>query len=831
MTNLPLINGYIGKAFEALRRDYVVIGKRRLRGWHGWFALGLMTGIVVAVVLIANQSGGVTPSRADSTAPATPKNLTAFSRNASIALTWSANTEGDLAGYDIQWKPSSATTWTTISAVAKTATSYLKDGLTNETSYDFRIRAFDTSRNRSSWSAVVSAAPAVPKPAWKGTGTASFVPSLSLTNSYPFVDNVVVRVDWADLESTNQHVTGTNWSGPGWDAIDQALNDSRNFNVKLRIMAGASAPNWVKKLGHTPMSGTNPNTGETIDCSQSGGIAIYNPYDKKAACSTFFWTDPVLAEYEELIREVARRYDGHPRLVDVVDSGCMTLYAEPFYRAHRDSGSNQRLWDAGLNFTTDLACHERALKALGSAFRKTRISLAVNPWDVITADGVSPQWPPVADFATKWRGILGERLVLQNNGLGENEVCPPSTIPQFCFLDAADAPKGFQTEATARLGTLPQGLYQAIENGIAMGACFIEVHNFNGSDWASDPAKMKTYDAQLEAQCGETTADTVPPTISLSAPTSGATISGSVTVTANASDNVAVSYVNFRVDGSFVSKDATSPYEYVWDTTAVTDGSHTLDARAFDAAGNSTLSDPVTVTVANPPSTPIGLQATPGNDQVTLSWNANTEPDLNNYAIQWKQSSATSWTLISAIDKTLTSYTVTGLTNGTSYDFRIRARDTAGNISPWSEPISATPRGGLTGTYFDAIDFTAKKFVRIDPTINFDWADGAPDTSMDPDTFSIRWTGKVMPKTSELYTFFTQTDDGVRLWVDGKLLIDKWIDQPATEWSGTMKLVSGKLYDIKLEYYERGGKAVAKLLWSSKSTPKQIIPSENLFPQ
>jgi hypothetical protein len=99
---------------------------------------------------------------------------------------------------------------------------------------------------------------------------------------------------------------------------------------------------------------------------------------------------------------------------------------------------------------------------------------------------------------------------------------------------------------------------------------------------------------------------------------------------------------------------------------------------------------------------------------------------------------------------------------------------------------------------------------------------------MDADTFSVRWTGFVTPKYSQTYTFYTVSDDGVRLWVDGKLVIDNWTEHGETEDSGTISLQAGGSYSVKMEYFESGGDAVAKLLWSSSSQAKQVIPSVQL---
>ena len=103
-------------------------------------------------------------------------------------------------------------------------------------------------------------------------------------------------------------------------------------------------------------------------------------------------------------------------------------------------------------------------------------------------------------------------------------------------------------------------------------------------------------------QLGGTAApDTTPPTVSITAPASGATVSGTaVTVAATASDNVGVAGVQFKLDGANLgAEDTTSPYSVAWNSTTATNGSHTLTEVARDAAGNMTTSAGVSVTVNN----------------------------------------------------------------------------------------------------------------------------------------------------------------------------------------------------------------------------------------
>lgn len=138
---------------------------------------------------------------------------------------------------------------------------------------------------------------------------------------------------------------------------------------------------------------------------------------------------------------------------------------------------------------------------------------------------------------------------------------------------------------------------------------------------------------------------------------------------------------------------------------------------------------------------------------------------------------------------------------------------------------------GLTGYYYDNQDLTNFKFKRTDATVNFNWGTGSPGTGVGTDTFSVRWVGEIKPQYSETYTFTTETDDGVRLWVNNQLIVDQWIDQAATEHSGTIALTAGQKYAIKLEYYDNSFDAVAKLFWSSPSVSKSIVPQTRLYPE
>ncbi len=115
--------------------------------------------------------------------------------------------------------------------------------------------------------------------------------------------------------------------------------------------------------------------------------------------------------------------------------------------------------------------------------------------------------------------------------------------------------------------------------------------------------------------------DATPPTVSITAPASGATVSGPIEVTAAAADNVGVAGVQFKLDGvNLGAEDTSAPYSVAWDTTATPDGSHSLTAVARDAAGNGATSSAVTVTVANavPPPPPPGETRIEENDPAVV---------------------------------------------------------------------------------------------------------------------------------------------------------------------------------------------------------------------
>lgn len=135
---------------------------------------------------------------------------------------------------------------------------------------------------------------------------------------------------------------------------------------------------------------------------------------------------------------------------------------------------------------------------------------------------------------------------------------------------------------------------------------------------------------------------------------------------------------------------------------------------------------------------------------------------------------------------------------------------------------------GLTAQYFHNVDFTGLAAERVE-AVDFAWGTGTPTAGLVGDTFSVRWIGRVEATHTETYTFRTTSDDGVRLWIDGELLIDEWHTSSVRVKSGSIALEAGQFYDVRLEYYDNTGTAQMKLEWLSASQALQAIPAERLY--
>ena len=126
----------------------------------------------------------------------------------------------------------------------------------------------------------------------------------------------------------------------------------------------------------------------------------------------------------------------------------------------------------------------------------------------------------------------------------------------------------------------------------------------------------------------------------------------------------------------------------------------------------------------------------------------------------------------------------------------------------------ATTRAGLLGSYFNNIALAGNPVLTRSEAVNFNWLTASPGPAVRSDNFSARWTGTVTPVSSGSYHFRSYSDDGVRVWVNGVLIINNWtVHAPLYDASSGISLKAGQAYAITVEFYEAGGGAVMQLAW------------------
>jgi PA14 domain len=153
----------------------------------------------------------------------------------------------------------------------------------------------------------------------------------------------------------------------------------------------------------------------------------------------------------------------------------------------------------------------------------------------------------------------------------------------------------------------------------------------------------------------------------------------------------------------------------------------------------------------------------------------------------------------------------------------------AGNFK---EPTTPPPAAGtgLTAEYFDNMDLTGSSVKTVDGSVNFNWGSSVPLVGLQPTTYSVRWTGQIVPEFNEEYTFYVTSSDGARLMVNGKVLVNNWTDHASTVNSDKIMLKAGVKYDIRLEYYRNAtNPGAVKLEWSSLSRAKAVVPTTKLL--
>ena len=264
------------------------------------------------------------------------------------------------------------------------------------------------------------------------------------------------------------------------------------------------------------------------------------------------------------------------------------------------------------------------------------------------------------------------------------------------------------------------------------------------------------------------------------------------------------------------------------------------DGHVFVGTGNSLVMYALNTPPTAPPNAPSNLAVTNfSGSLVTLAWSDNSNNE-STFLIE-RSTDGTNYTQIATVGVNQNSYVDASVQAFTAYSYRVRAGNVIGN-SAYSNVATVTTQGnptigggdGLLGQYYagNLIDYSTSTplLTRVDSSINYDWTSAGPATIVGQSNYQVHWSGELQAQFSEAYTFTTASDDGVRLYINGQLVIDDFTYHgTTTDTSAPIVLQAGKVYSIAMDFYQGTGGAVIQLSWSSAHTPQQIIPQSQLF--
>ncbi|WP_210513845.1 PA14 domain-containing protein [Hymenobacter terricola] len=132
---------------------------------------------------------------------------------------------------------------------------------------------------------------------------------------------------------------------------------------------------------------------------------------------------------------------------------------------------------------------------------------------------------------------------------------------------------------------------------------------------------------------------------------------------------------------------------------------------------------------------------------------------------------------------------------------------------------------GITGDYYDGVEFDRLVLSRRDATLAFDWTHQPPAPGVPAEYFSVRWTGWLVPPASGRYVFHATVDDGMRIWLNDKLILNEWRPQPVRTFTTSIKLNAGEPYRLRVEYFQEILDTRARITWERPDEPLKSPPS------
>ena len=487
------------------------------------------------------------------------------------------------------------------------------------------------------------------KPSWQvcvgvPATNARFVPDISLTAAGH--DGYLVVTGHTSTVSGLGSVGGTSASSPSFAGLMALVNQKTatswgNANTKFYSLANAQYASGGTVIFHDVTSGNNSVPGVTGFSCGTGYDAVTGVGTVDANSMVNNWTGAATPDFgisaSPTSVSVAQGGNGTSTITTSVSGGFnsaislsasgapagTTVSFSPASIAAPGSGSSTMTMAVGAG----TAAGTYTITVTGTGGSKTHsatVSLTVTAaggaltnggFETGNFSGWTTTGTAAVNTAAKHGGTYGAQLgsttpsldstAAQTFTLPSNastlsfwysNTCPDTVTYDWATATLKDNVTGTTSTILAKVCTTTPVWTQVNANVAANAGHSVTLTLTSHDDNYAGDASFTYFD---DVTVTTTTPDTTAPTTSITAPANGATVSGTVSVSASASDNVGVTRVEFYLDGVLKSTDTTSPYSWSWDTTTATNAAHSLVSKAYDAAGNFGTSATVSVTVNN----------------------------------------------------------------------------------------------------------------------------------------------------------------------------------------------------------------------------------------
>src|SRR5881296_3852590 len=645
--------------------------------------------------------------------------INATSLFGSINLAWDPASESFLVGYNVYRSTQSGvfTAPPLNGATPVTATAFTDSTAQNNQTYYYVVRAVGTGGQESTNSNMVVAAPpdivppsvSITAPA-NGASVAGTTVVVSATAS----DNVGVvgvqfKLDGANLgaEDTASPYTfswNTTTVSNGVHSLtavarDAAGNQTTSATVSVTVSNTDTTAPSVSLTA--PSSGSTVSATVTVSATASDNVGVVGVQfkldgsnlgtEQTAAPYSISWSTMTASNGAHSLTAVARDAAGNPTTsaaitvtVNNADTTAPTVSITAPTGGSNVSGTttvsataSDNVGVAGVQFRLDGAAlgSEDTTSPYSVSWNTTTVSNGSHSLTAVARDAAGNQTTSAAITVTVNNTDTTAPTVSITAPTGGSNVSGTTTVSATASDNVGVAGVQFRLDGAA-LGSEDT----TSPHSVSWNTTTVSNGSHSLTAVARDAAGNQTTSAAITVTVNNT--DTTAPTVSITAPTGGSNVSGTTTVSATASDNVGVAGVQFRLDGAALgSEDTTSPHSVSWNTTTVSNGSHSLTAVARDAAGNQTTSAAITVTVNNTDTTAptVSITAPTGGSNVsgTTTVSATASDNVGVAGVQFRLDGAA----LGSEDTTSphsVSWNTTTVSNG-SHSLTAVARDAAGN--------------------------------------------------------------------------------------------------------------------------------------------------------